>query len=88
MIAATALASIMTIIMSFKTQEKIEIQSKETPYSIEKEYAISKNAKNLSIFSAANAVTAVYESGYSNANNEIAKNSPANAEIAKVSQFD
>ncbi|CAA7393984.1 hypothetical protein [Chryseobacterium fistulae] len=90
-IAATTFAAIITISMSFKSQEKIEAKSNETAYSIEKINAISKNAKNLSALSAAPAVMAALsglESGYSNTNKEIAKDSLINIEIAKVSQFD
>ncbi|CAA7197271.1 hypothetical protein [Chryseobacterium potabilaquae] len=90
-IAATTLAAVVTISMSFTSQEIVDVKSQETT-------AIAKNqAKEIKkgfpptvavVFGLAALTCKAAFGGYSDNNNEIANNNILNAEIAKVSQFD
>ncbi|RNA62614.1 hypothetical protein D1631_12060 [Chryseobacterium nematophagum] len=89
-IAATALAAVVTISMSFKAQETVSVQSQETADMAKVQAKEIKKAVPPAAVAALGvaALACKFVLGYSNANNEIAKNNPINAEIAKVSQFD
>ncbi|WP_162074126.1 hypothetical protein, partial [Chryseobacterium fistulae] len=86
----TALAAVVTISMSFKSQEMVKVQSQETADMANAQAKEVKNAvAPVAVATVGVAALACkFVLGYSNANNEIVKNNPINAEIAKVSQFD